>query len=164
MDVKIENALKEAYYLELRGNALYRESVSKEMAPELRQLFNFFAREEELHAKLLKDQLVALSAGDTLVFDEPPSEKQNGGFSLKQIAAAINAAGFESALVGAALDFERRAYEFYSKQSALADDPGIKALYTWLATWERQHMEIFLELDNEIREKIWYDNSFWPLD
>jgi len=164
VDVKIKNALKEAYYLEVRGNALYRDSMKREMGAELRQLFSFFAKEEEKHADILREQLVALKAGDPLVFKERPMEKMDIGFSIQQIAAAINAAGFESALVSAALDFERRAYEFYSEQSANEEDPGLKALYNWLAGWERRHMELFAELDNEIKESIWYDNNFWPLD
>ena len=33
----------------------------------------------------------------------------------------------------------------------------------WLADWEKSHMTMLAELDKEIKEKIWYDNSFWPL-
>jgi hypothetical protein len=30
--------------------------------------------------------------------------------------------------------------------------------------WEIGHVQMLARLDEEIRERIWYDNRFWPLD
>lgn len=164
MEKDRENVLKEAYYLELKGKALYKDAVREGMSAELRELFEFFAGEEEAHASMLKEQLKALKSGETLKPGSPSASA--GGFPLpmKVVAKAVNAAGFEGALVSAALDFETRAHDFYSNQARNEADTDLKALYSWLADWERQHMALFAELDREIREKVWYDNSFWPLD
>ncbi len=164
MDTNLENSLKEAYFLELRGKALYQDSIRDDMSAELKELFAFFAREEDVHAAFLKEQLQILRAGKVLFPGENDSSGKDFGFSIKKIALAVSAAGYEGALVGAALDFERRAFEFYSQEAKKSDDPGLKALYGWLADWESGHMALFAELDREIREKVWYDNSFWPLD
>jgi len=164
VDTNLENTLKEAYFLEMRGKSLYQESIREGMSEELKGLFGFFAKEEEGHAAFIKEQLRLLKAGNSLSLPERKDNLNNYGFPLKKIASAIEAAGYEGALVGAALDFERRACEFYSEQVEKSEDTGLKALFAWLADWERQHMILFSELDKEIREQVWYDNSFWPLD
>jgi rubrerythrin len=164
MDTSVEAILKEAYFLEMRGESLYRDAVREDMSPELRDLFDFFAQEEERHAKLLKEQLKNLHSGEPVNLPMSPTAPYSGRFSTKEIAVAVKAAGYEGALVGAALDFERRAYEFYELQAETVTDPVFKTLYTELSRWEKQHMTLFAELDREIRENVWYDNNFWPLD
>ena len=80
----------------------------------------------------------------------------------EEIKMKISAAGFEAAAISAAIDMEKRAIEIYSSQAGIASDPYEKNLYSWLAEWERSHLKILNELDNELKERIWFDNKFWP--
>lgn len=164
MNATAESVLKEAYFLELRGKALYQEALREGMSPELKELFTFFAKEEEGHAEILKEQLKKLKSGLSIQLPTKPASSDLGSFSVKEIAAAVQAAGYEGALIGAALDFERRAYEFYRDQAETETEPAIQTLYSELADWEKMHMVLFADLDREVREKVWYDNNFWPLD
>jgi rubrerythrin len=74
----------------------------------------------------------------------------------------ISAAGFEAAAIAAAIDMEKRAIEIYSKQAERTDDPNERELYQWLADWEKTHLKILNKLDEDLKEKIWFDNQFWP--
>ena len=57
---------------------------------------------------------------------------------------------------------EKSAIELYADRALTAADPDEKNLYNWLADWERTHLDFLAKLDREIREAVWYDNSFWP--
>jgi rubrerythrin len=74
----------------------------------------------------------------------------------------ISSAGFEAAAISAAIDFEKRAVEVYSRQADISNDPNERDLYRWLAEWEGGHLKILSDMDNELKEKIWNDNQFWP--
>ena len=46
-----------------------------------------------------------------------------------QLVKEISAASFEAAAISAAMDFETRAVELYSKRAAEAEDPNEKEMY-----------------------------------
>jgi rubrerythrin len=79
-----------------------------------------------------------------------------------QLVKEISAASFEAAAISAAMDFETRAIELYSKRSEEADDVNEKAMYKWLAEWESGHHKILYDLNEALKESIWFDNQFWP--
>jgi rubrerythrin len=58
---------------------------------------------------------------------------------------------------------EQRAIDIYGSRAESAEDPQEKALYRWLADWERSHLKLLSDLDRELTESIWYDNNFWPM-
>ncbi|MCJ7680924.1 MAG: rubrerythrin, partial [Candidatus Aminicenantes bacterium] len=62
------------------------------------------------------------------------------------------------------LDFEKNAVKFYSENAEKAQAEEEKNLFLWLHRWETTHLDMLAGLDRDIREQIWYDNSFWPLD
>ncbi len=74
----------------------------------------------------------------------------------------ISAVDYEAAAISAAMSMEKNAIRLYAERSTEAEDPNEKALYEWLAEWERQHLNFLTEIDKELTEKIWHDNSFWP--
>jgi rubrerythrin len=74
----------------------------------------------------------------------------------------ISAADYEAAAISAAMSMEKNAINLYEDRAAEASDPNEKALYKWLAEWETQHLHFLSEIDKELREQIWNDNSFWP--
>jgi rubrerythrin len=57
---------------------------------------------------------------------------------------------------------EERAVKLYSENAETTADPEAKNLYTWLARWEREHLNFLLDIDKALRDKIWFDNQFWP--
>ena len=76
--------------------------------------------------------------------------------------AMCAAAGFEAAAIAAAISMEERAIKLYSQSAKASADPEAKALYQWLSSWEREHLNALLDIDKALMEKIWFDNKFWP--
>lgn len=67
-------------------------------------------------------------------------------------------------MISAALEFEKKAVKYYSESAAAAQFQGEKEIFSWLMEWEKSHLLMLAKLDDELKEKIWYDNQFWPLD
>jgi rubrerythrin len=158
--------VKGAILLEHRGKALY-ESVTKTAKVEgVKELFKMLVREEEKHIDLLTKQYSRILKGETP--DASDLEKGDATVTAAiisdDVAKEVHGAGYEAAVISAALEFEKNAVNFYSKQAEKAESEGEKKLYRWLVRWEKTHMMMLAKLDNEIKEQIWYDNQFWPLD
>ena len=123
------------------------------------------ADEEIKHVEILSDQFKAYQK--TNKFAPGDYNDRHGGsiapkVLTKELKKELTAADYEAAAISAAMAMEENAIKLYSKRSSEADDPNEKALYQWLADWEKQHLYFLSEIDKELTEQIWYDNSFWP--
>ena len=123
------------------------------------------ADEETKHVKFLSEQYIGYEKNQTFLKVDLPDLANEGFATLiltEEMKTKISSAGFEAAAISAAIDFEKKAVEVYSKQAETSNDPNEKALYSWLAEWEGGHLRILSDMDNELKEKIWNDNQFWP--
>lgn len=158
--------IKKAILLEHRGRALYQSVIPETQSKPVKELFKTLAEEERNHIEVLNKQFKALTLGGS--FDDLNlggiMESDSTKVLTSQIVKEISGAGYESAVIAAALEFEKKAVEFYSSREDNAESAEEKKLFQWLANWERGHMEMLAQLDRELMEQIWYDNSFWPLD
>ena len=158
--------LKMAILLEKRGKSFYSQVAEQTKDEEVRQVFQFMAAEEQMHVEFLARQFsfyeknksfdtneAMISAGDESVINTILTE----GMKSK-----ISASGFEAAAISAAMDFETRAIDAYASYAATATDPNEKEMFTWLADWERGHHKVLHQMDEELKERIWNDNQFWP--
>jgi rubrerythrin len=123
------------------------------------------AAEETTHVKFLSDQFLSLEKKQEFESVDLPTVAADGIANMilsDEVKQKISAAGFEAAAISAAIDMEKKAIEVYSQQAAASDDPNEKKLFNWLADWEKGHLKILNDLDNELKEKVWFDNKFWP--
>jgi rubrerythrin len=74
----------------------------------------------------------------------------------------ISAASFEASAISLAIEMENKAIAAYSERAENAEDEEEKKFYQWLADWEKSHHKLLFQIDQEIKDKIWYDNNFWP--
>ncbi len=157
--------LKQAILLEMRGKIFYTNASESSNEPAVKEIFRMMANEEEQHIHFLKQQFKNFRqsgkfdfSGKGLYTITPIADQVlDPSFSTK-----LSAVGFEATAISMAIDMENRAIAAYSERSLNASDPEEKKFYEWLADWERGHHKILFELDQELREKIWNDNSFWP--
>jgi len=158
--------IKSALLLEYKGKALYESVHQASAAVEVKELFSMLAEEEKRHVSLLKRQYVKLLKGETIDVPELEQSHPRTAESVlsRKIIERVSGAGYEAAVISAALDFEKKAVNYYSEQAAGASVDEEKKLFQWLADWEKTHLELLGKIDNELRERIWFDNSFWPLD
>ena len=164
-DTKTIEILKHAILLEKRGNAFYLNAMENSTDPDVKRIFQIMADEEEDHVKFLSQQFKSVQASGK--FDQT-IVMENDGVTVadevlsKNIKDKISAASFEAAAISSAIDMENRAIATYSERAESADNEDERNFYRWLAEWERGHHKILFQLDQELKEKIWYDNNFWP--
>lgn len=157
--------LKMAILMEKRGVAFYTNVSGQTSDPSISNIFNTMAAEESIHIKFLSEQFLSFEKNQEFNCPNLPDQAADGIANMvlsEDVKNKIAAAGFEAAAISAAIDMEKKAIEVYSKQAEATKNPNEKKLYNWLSDWEKGHLKILNDLDNELKEKIWYDNRFWP--
>lgn len=157
--------LKSAILMEVRGQAFYKSVVDQTKNEDIKNIFTIMANEEKLHADFLSKQYSSIkNSGKPAQHVLPDTTAENvvNLILSPEIKDQISGAGFEAAAISASIDMENKAVEIYTDFAEKAVDNEIKALFIWLANWERGHLKILSAMDKELREKIWYDNNFWP--
>jgi rubrerythrin len=156
--------LKNALLLETRGRAFYSKVAEQAENQAVKKFFNAMAAEEAQHIAILSEQFKTFQAHQRFT---PGDYKTAGSQVASQVLTTelkgqIAAAAFEAAAISAAIAMEEKAIAVYAGQKQAASDAEEKALYGWLADWEREHLNFLVTLDREIKETVWNDNSFWP--
>jgi len=162
---KTLDILKMAILMEKRGLAFYSNIAEQANNPEISSIFKTMAAEESIHVKFLSEQFLSFEKNQEFACHNLPDQSADGIVNLilsEEIRNKISAAGFEAAAISAAIDMEKKAIEVYSTQAEVTGDPNEKKLFNWLSDWEKGHLKILNDLDNELKEKIWFDNQFWP--
>jgi len=165
-EMKTVDILKNAILLEVKGRKLYEAVAEKTGSDALKEIFNMLVKEEQGHEELLRKQLVLVSNGKQFNaeglddIDVPIVDPILTG----KIKDEISAASYEAAAISAALEFEKNAVKNYGEKETAASSPDEKKLFGWLVKWETEHMQMLARLEDDLKEQIWYDNNFWPLD
>lgn len=157
--------LKTAILLEKRGKAFYETVAVKTDDEDVKKIFSIMAQEEQLHIEFLSQHYKNFekSGSFSKVEMTPKADEKIADMVLsKEISKRISSAGFEAAAISAAIDMENKAIEVYSQRAKESTDQVEKELFDFLANWEKSHHKILHELNEELKEKIWYDNQFWP--
>jgi rubrerythrin len=163
---QVIDILKQAIIMEHRGKALYTQVAEQTKCADVEKIFRIMADEEQMHIDFLQKQFANYKK--TGSFDRNDFETGDAGEQVvdliltDRIRKDISGAGFEAAAISAAIDMETKSIEAYSARAGEASDPNEKALYDWLANWEKGHHKMLLELNRQLTEKVWYDNNFWP--
>jgi len=158
--------VKGAILLEHRGKALYDSVLMMSKLEEVKNLFQMLSREEEKHIQILNKQYTRLIKGKDIDVSQIESLDQLGTDHIlsEEIIDKVYGAGYEAAVISAAIEFEKKAVKYYSENSEKAGSESEKKIFSWLADWEKKHLYMLASIDKELKEKIWYDNRFWPLD
>lgn len=156
--------LKSAILLEKRGRAFYETVAEQAKEPAVKEFFGQMAQEEVRHIQILAAQYREVTRNGRFTSLEKGGDTSVSTTVLSEdLKNRIASAGFESAAVSAAISMEERAVRLYGERAESAKDLEEKSLYRWLKEWETEHLRMLLEIDREITERIWNDNSFWPM-
>jgi len=163
---KVTDILKQAIIMENRGKSLYAKVAEQTQSEDVRKIFDLMAKEEQLHIEFLSKQYVNYQKTgkfDTLSLEKSAGEDTIANMILtEKVKKDISGAGFEAAAISAAIDMESKSIEVYAARAEEATDSNEKELYDWLANWEKGHHKMLIDLNKELTEKVWHDNSFWP--
>jgi rubrerythrin len=157
--------LKNAILLEKRGFAFYDKVAQQAAAEPVKRFFALMAEEETRHIAILSDQFKTYQAQKRFSPSDPPSDpgfESAAAILSEDVKQQIAAADYEAAAIAAAMAMEKNAIKLYAERANEAQDPNEKSLYRWLSDWEKQHLAALSEINREITEEIWHDNSFWP--
>ena len=156
---KTTEILKSAILLEKRGYAFYSKVAEQATGEAVKRFFEMMAEEEVKHIQILSDQFKAYHEEKQF---KSTAEKGNQGFETagsilnEELKKQISAADYEAAAIAAAMAMEQKAIQIYSGRATDAIDPNEKALYRWLADWEKQHLDSLSAINNEITQEISY--------
>jgi rubrerythrin len=162
---KTTEILKNAILLEKRGQAFYGKVAEQASGKAVKAFFEMMADEEVKHVQILADQFRAYKKTKKFAPGEFGNDRSGNvapHVLTRELKGELSAADYEAAAISAAMSMEENAIKLYSSRSAESDDPNEKALYQWLADWEKQHLSFLSEIDKELKQDIWHDNSFWP--
>lgn len=157
----VEDILKGAILLEEHGRAFYAHAAQEAKSPGVREIFEILAKEEERHKEYL-----AKALGEYL------RTRQFSGLSsfpvdvtaavlTEDVKREIEAASFEASAIYAGMALEEKAVAFYTEK-AKAAPPELAPLYQRLAKWEQTHLDLLAALDEDLRQRVWHERSFWP--
>jgi rubrerythrin len=163
---KTTEILKMAILMEHRGRAFYKKVAEQTENEEVKNIFNIMADEEQTHIAFLSNQFAYYQKNAKLNPDKVSLNQADESIAKTILSSdlkkKLSAAGYEAAAISAAIDMEKKAIAVYSERAANATDQSEKELYSWLANWENDHLQILAQLDRELLEQVWNDNSFWP--
>ena len=148
------NILKNAFLMERQGKSLYETARDKAGDEAVKNFFDDLANEEAQHMKMLEAQFKSIMQNGKFA---PGSYETDGAGDTppailsQDLKDKINAAGFE-----------QKAVKLYGERAETTTDPEEKKLYQWLSDWEQTHLKKLLTLQENLKERIWEDNSFWP--
>ena len=157
--------LKQAILLEKRGQSFYQKVAEQANNDAVKSFFKFMALEEDKHIRILESQFKAYTQNGAFKpdsFDQNETSDIESQILNNEIKDKISATGYQAAAIGAAISMEKQAVNVYKDRAMSATDPEEKKLYEWLTSWETSHLNMLLEIDKTLVQKIWYDNHFWP--
>jgi rubrerythrin len=162
---KALDIIKGAILLERKGKAFYEMTARNTRSDAVKEIFETMADEEEKHIDILSRQYESLVRSGKLndVKYEKRPQQIRAAVLTKQVREQIMAASFEAAAITAAMAMEENAVKFYSQRAAKTKDKLEQELFNWLTNWEKTHLQFLSDLDNELKESVWYDNQFWPV-
>ena len=161
--MNIEEILKEAILLERRGKAFYERVAATTESEAARAVFSTMADEEAKHIDALSVAFSGMVGGEGGDFSVPSLAPARIADSIltDRVKDEVEAAGYEAAAIYAAMGMEERAIAFYTEQAGKAEGK-VKELFAWLADWERGHLDLLQGLNEDLRQRVWQDQHFWP--
>ena len=160
------NILKNAFLMERQGKNLYEIARDKAEDESVKTFFQSLADDEQDHMDILEKQFKSYMGSGKFAaggYDNDGGAKPAQDILSTAVKANINAASFEATAITAAIGFEQNAVKLYALRSEEAEDPEEKKLYKWLSLWEKTHLQQLISIQQSFMDRIWEDNSFWPM-
>jgi rubrerythrin len=150
--------------MERQGKALYETAEAHAENPDVKAFFQSLAEEEQEHMDILEEQFKAFMKNGKFMASgfENVATVTAPDILSDAVKKNINAAGFESTAITAAIGFEEKAVTLYAQRAQETTDPEEKKLYNWLSVWEKTHLKKLMDIQESLMARIWEDNSFWP--
>ena len=160
--------LKTAIEVEINGLNTFQRFAEQTQDEEGKRMFLRLAEDEKEHKAILEKQLKNLSEGGSWTSIQIPTssvEKLIPALRDKQKRTKGESGMGELDALNTALDWERKAAQFFRDKAAEVDNPEAKETFLRLAEWEDAHFELIqAELDNIKNTGLWFGMPEFRMD
>lgn len=167
IDKKAAEILVGAMEIEKEGEGFYKDLAKKAKNPMGKEMFAFLAREELKHLAVIAAAKEALESGGKLHCRQKVDTKNISKFKQGFFASAgkgaqekLEAKADTVSAIKAAMEFEKRGYEYYKKHRDKTAVPLVKDILGQLVEAEEEHYEI---LENTLvyleQPRAWFDKK-----
>ncbi len=164
----ILKGLKQALRNEIDGTEFYRMAAATARHDGVRQMFRFLMEEEERHREAILEQMRRMAQGKSFRIERgAASRKEIAKFRSPLFTGDLVKAGRQAegevAALSIGMTLEKRAIaQFAALQKKAAGAPRVEKIFSDLAAWERDHLEILTRQYDQLREMYWEEARFWP--
>ena len=167
-DAAILKGLKQALRNEIDGTEFYRMAAATARHDGVRQMFRFLMEEEVRHRDAILEQMQRMAEGKPFRIDRGEASrkgirKYRGPLYTEDLVKATRQAEGEVAALSIGMTLEKRAIaQFAALQKRAGGTPHVEKVFSDLAAWERDHLDILTRQYDRLREMYWEEARFWP--
>ena len=161
--------LKDAIKVESDGYHFYRMAAGQTIDPKGREMLESLASDEITHMKALKEQFKLYQEQGKFDWEESKLEKKTtfdpssaSPIFSPEFKNKINESQIEMAALSVGTMLEQNSIDFYKRSAEKTEDPQARALFSFLANWEGQHLRALISQYNYLKEDYWTDARFFP--
>ena len=162
----IIDILRQAYQIEVDGYTFYSMTADRADKSAVQELFGRLAQDEVQHQSFLRSVLKNYDRSGVGAFSMAIKAPDLHLFSEKvftdRFREQAEGAQFEMAAVSVGMTLEKNAVAHFSAAAAEASEAEVRGFYTFLADWERQHLDALQGLYDSIRGDFWEKGGFSP--
>lgn len=165
-DDMIREILRKAYQIEVDGYTFYSMAADRAAKPAVQELFDKLARDEVEHKAYLRDVMKTYEQRGTAAFSidrrNPEMQAFTATVFTDEFKKQAEGADFEIGVLSIGMQLETNAIGHFTRAAKAADEGEVRDFYTFLADWEKQHLEALQSLYNAVRQDFWSEGRFSP--
>jgi rubrerythrin len=161
--------LKDAIRFESDGYHFYKMAADQTADPKGKEMLESLASDEIKHMKALKEQYRLYKEQGKFDWDEGKLKMKiafdpssTSPIFSEEFKNKISESHFEMTALSVGIMLEQNSIDFYNKSAQKTEDPQARALFSFLASWEGQHLRALISQHNYLKEDYWTDARFFP--
>jgi rubrerythrin len=165
----LERILKDAIKVESDGYHFYKMAADQTVDSQGKEMLNSLASDEIKHMKALREQYKLYKEQGKFDWNEaklkmriPFDPSSASPIFSEEFKKKLEESNFEMAALSIGIMLEQNSIDFYKKSTQSTQDPQAKALFSYLANWEGQHLRALISQYNYLKEDYWSDARFFP--
>jgi rubrerythrin len=165
-DETIREILRKAYQIEVDGYTFYSMAADRAAKPAVQELFDKLARDEVEHKAYLRDIMRGYEERGLSAFQvdrrNPEMQAFTATIFTDEFKKQAAGADFEIGVLSIGMQLETNAIGHFTRAAKSATENEVREFYTFLADWEKQHLEALQGLFNAVRQDFWSEGRFSP--
>jgi len=167
-DITKAGAIKMAIQLEKDGMKFFTEAAKRTSSESGKKIFRTLAKEEAIHLETFQkmfDTLETVSDWRDLVKKMPLQRRAPIFEQRAKVDESVKPSAGELEALRTAMDHERAAIEFFTRESDKATNPTVKQVFDFVKGQEEYHYDLLqAEYDSVAGTGFWFDMPEFRMD